>query len=257
MDWLRAAQTLRCVLDLPREVVAVDLAQTSAEFASWSVRALKGKLSFCAMVRLASLGRGRKALGANFGCRGASEVFRFVEPTPEALSGERLHGFGLYASQEIAQQMQASMARLPEPCMGVAVMPLAACNRPPQVVVVLANAYQAMRLVQAWAYHHGPVRNAFLAGNRGICAECVAKPLVSDMLNLSPLCANTRHTAKWADQELGLGLPFAHLEQLLDGLLKTVNAAESEERKQALVERCAAAGVELKLPRGTSYFSQR
>lgn len=245
MDFRRTAAALGCVLDLSREAVAVDLARTEAEFAELPAARLKGKLSFCAMVRLASMGHGRKALAGNFGCRGSAEVFRFVEPTDDALSGERLHGFGLYASPEIAAQVQASMARVPAPCLGVATLPLGACAREPRVVILFVNAYQAMRAVQGWAYHFGPVREVFQVGNRGICAECAARPMTSGTLNLSPLCANTRFTARWPDHELGLGVPFPRLEALLDGIVRTIAATETGARKKALAARCAAAGVDL------------
>jgi len=257
MDMKKAAALMECVLDLKRGIVAVDIAQTEAEFASWTIPKLKGRLSFCSMVRLASMGYQRKALGENFGCRGAAEVFRFVEPGRESVTGERMFSFGLYAELETAQKVQLSMATLVEPCSGIAVMPLATCVREPDSLVLIVNSYQSMRLVQAWAYHHGPVTNLSLLGNRGICSECVARPLSTGELHISPLCSNTRHLAKWTDGEMGIGIPFEQLESLLDGLVQTIPAVESEQRKHAIIERCTLAEVELSLPVRKSYFSRR
>ncbi len=63
--------------------------------------------------------------------------------------------------------------------------------------------------------------------------------------------------ARWPDHELGLGVPFPRLEALLDGIVRTIAATETEARKKALADRCAAAGVDLNLPEGKSYFSRR
>ena len=256
MDMIKAAALMECVLNLKRGIVAVDIAATEGEFAVWTMPKLKGRLSFCSMVRLASMGYQRKALGENFGCRGAAEVFRFVELGRESETGERMFSFGLYAELEMAKKVQSSMATLVEPCSGIAVMPLAACVREPKSLVFIVNSYQAMRLVQAWAYHHGPVTNLSILGNRGICSECVARPLSTGELHISPLCSNTRHLAKWTDGELGVGVPFTQLEVLLDGLMQTIPAVESEQRKHGIIERCALAGVELSLPGRKSYFSR-
>lgn len=254
MDWQHAALTLHCVLGMDKAIVAVDIAHDQETFDAWDVPILKGRLSFCTMVKMATLGRGRKALGENFRCPGASEVFRFSEPGPEALSGERLHGFGLYADTETARAVQAAMPRLDAPCLGITTTPVATAPRPPQSLLLIVDAYQAMRLVQGWAYHNGPLKSLFLVGNRGICAEAVARPLATGKPNLTPLCANTRHTAKWADGDLGFGLPFSCLESLADGLVNTIPAVEPPDRKEGLLKRCEKAGVDLDLPSGTCYF---
>lgn len=254
MTLQKKSTLISCILGLQSRIVAVDLFNTAEEFMNCPVSQFKGKLTFCSMVRLASLGYGRKALNSNFRCRGASEVFRFVEPGADSISGERLLGFGLYAHRDLAGQVQASMARLASPCSGLAVLPLSSCTSLPQSIVIVADAYQAMRLVQAWAYHHGLLEDLAISGNRGICSECVARPLATGKLHLSMLCANTRHVARWSDQEMGIGLPGDKLDILLDGLIRTIPAVETSARKQAILRRCEEAEVEFSMPEGKAYF---
>lgn len=252
---LKSQSTLiSCILGLQRQIVAVNLFCTSDKFEASPVPQFKGKLTFCSMVRLASLGLGRKAQYSNFRCRGAGEVFRFVEPGEDSISGERLFGFGLYAHRDLAGRVQTSMARLPAPCSGFAVQPLSSCTSLPQCIVIVGDAYQAMRMVQAWAYHHGPLEDVAIVGNRGICSECVAKPLSTGKVHLSMLCANTRYVARWSDQEMGIGLPGEKLDVMLDGLIRTIPAVETPARKQTILRRCAEAGVDLPLPEGKAYF---
>lgn len=243
-----------CILGLKREIIAVSLAQTEAEFDTWPAAQFTRHLTFCSMARIASAGHRRKAAPENFRCPGAREVFGFTEQSATALSGERLFSFGLYADQHIAQQVQMSMARLERPCHGVLLSPLKLCTSLPDSVLFLVDGYQTMRLVQAWAYHHGAITEVSITGNRGICSEGVARPLASNSLHLSALCANTRHIAAWKDQELGAGLPASGLDQLLSGLLATIPAVEPPARQQAIIDRCAQAGLSCSIPTGIPYF---
>ena len=254
MDFRRMAMMLHCILDLRREVVAVDFAHSEDEFADWPAPPLKGGLSFCTMVRMATLDKGRKAKGDNFSCKGAMEVFRFSDPAGESLTGERLFGFGLYADMEIARQVHIAMARIPEPCLAVGVIPLKRCLRTPKIVMLVAESWQIMRLVQAWAYHHGHLSDISLVGNRGVCSECVARPLITGQPHISALCSNTRFSAKWSGGDMGLGLPYDNLEPLLDGLVKTIAATETDKRKENIKQRCQEAGLELELPESRAYY---
>ncbi len=217
---------------------------------------LKGSMSFCAMSRLASLGRGRKANKSNICCPGALETFRYAEPGTEAVSGKRLHGMGLYATRKLAADVQSSMAKLSKPCFGISTIPLPECARSPVSLFLVVDAYQAMRLTQGWAYHHGEMRDMSVVGNRGVCSEGVARPLNTGSPNLTPLCANTRHTAKWQDGELGFGLPFDGVESLVDGLIHTIPAVEPEKRRQSIIERSEKAGLDLYIPPGKCYFQR-
>lgn len=243
-----------CILGLKRDIIAVSLAQTQTEYEMWSATQFTRQLTFCSMARIASAGHRRKAAPENFKCPGAREVFGFTEPNAKALSGERLFNFGLYADRHVAQQVQMSMARLERPCHGVLLSPLKLCTSLPDSVLFLVDGYQTMRLVQAWAYHHGVIKEVSITGNRGICSEGVARPLASNSLHLSALCSNTRHIAAWKDQELGAGLPATKLDLLLSGLLATIPAAEPPARQQAILDRCTQSGLSCSIPTGIPYF---
>jgi uncharacterized protein (DUF169 family) len=257
MQFRELAQLFSCILGLKREVVAVHLAATREEYQQLPSQELQRKLSFCMMVRLASLGYGRKAAAAQFHCRGSAEVFLFRKPDTGERFGKRLHDFGLYASQETAGQVQQKIATIAEPCHGVGVSPLGDNVSPPTGIIIFVNSYQAMRLVQAWSYHFGPVDELSLSGNRGVCSECFAKPLSTGALHLSTLCSNTRHLAKWGDDELAVGLPSQKIEEVTDGLIRTIPAVEPTERRKQLMQRCSEAGIDLEIPPEGPYFSSK
>ncbi|WP_419779906.1 DUF169 domain-containing protein [Maridesulfovibrio sp.] len=254
MDLQKSAHILSCILDLSRDIVAVTMLGSENNFNKTTAAKLKGRLSFCAMARIASLGHERKATAQDICCPGALEALGLSKPSPEAISGQRLQGFGLYANQNLAANVQSSMARIETSGYGILTSPLSASKNSPDSLLLLVNGYQAMRLVQGWAYHNGPLENMYLVGNRGICSEGVARPIVKGKPNLTPLCANTRYTAKWSDAELGFGMPFDCVESLLDGLIKTIPAVEPEYRRTAIAQRCEAAGINLNIPAGNCYF---
>jgi len=254
MQMQNVADLLACILDLQRKIVAVSLIPTEETYLLQEVPELKRPLAFCMMVRLATVGHGRKASKAQFRCPGASEVFLFRNVQPGEQYGKRLFSFGLYENHETACNVQASMATIPEPCYGVAVQPLSTCPAAPDTIVLFTNAYQAMRLTQAWAYSFGPLREMSLTGNRGVCAECVAAPLANGKMHISPLCSNTRYAAKWNDNELGVGIPFQRLEGIINGLLKTIPAVEPARRRIAIASRCKEQGIDLEIASGKTYF---
>lgn len=56
------------------------------------------------------------------------------------------------------------------------------------------------------------------------------------------LCSGTRCVAQWAKDELGVGISYHQLGQVISGLKKTVNPMEANEDKQRIAQRLADAG---------------
>lgn len=254
MQCKSAADLLTCLLNLKRKIVAVSLMPTKEMYFQQEVPELKRPLAFCMIVRLATIGHGRKASKTEFRCPGASEVFLFRSPKSNEEYGKRLFSFGLYNNRETACNVQTSMATIPEPCYGVVVQPFSTCAFVPDTIILFANGYQAMRLTQAWAYSFGPLQGMSLTGNRGVCAESVAAPLSSGKMHLSPLCSNTRYAAKWDDNELGLGIPYQRIEGVINGLVQTIPAVEPLPRRNAIISRCQELGIDLEIAAGKTYF---
>lgn len=136
----------------------------------------------------------------------------------------------------------------------------------PDVVIVAATPYVAMRLVQASAFHGHLVRCEPL-GMHGICSECTALAYATQQMTVSLLCSGTRHEAGWDDAHLGVGIPYALLGEIVDGLVTSIERFETDERKSAMQAACrctasqaappALAGVLGHLHRGTGYFYRR
>ncbi|CAG35919.1 DUF169 domain-containing protein [Desulfotalea psychrophila] len=257
MDFKKIEDELTCLLGLSRRPVAVSLTQDQNQFDAWPQMKVTTPLSFCAMVRLATTGRSRKTDKEGVKCFGAADVFGFRSSVSATDASQALVSMGLYSNIDIAQKAQASMSKFPTPCLGLSTSPLSETTFNPSILLLIVDAYQAMRIVQGWAYFFGGAHQFLLTGNRGICSECVAKPWLTDSLHLSPLCANTRYACKWDDHELGIGVPFAKVEKLLEGIAKTVGSVEPELRKNMIEERFQKQGLDYEKPQDTTYFLRK
>ena len=78
----------------------------------------------------------------------------------------------------------------------------------PDVVLVVTNSYNGMRIVQGYTHVFGYNTSFKIAGNQAICSECTAFPFESNDINVSLLCSGTRYKAKWGDEEIGNRISF-------------------------------------------------
>lgn len=102
----------------------------------------------------------------------------------------------------------------------------------PDVNEISGNVYYSFGLYDSLC----TARNIKMAGNSGICSECTATPYDTNDMNLSLLCSNTRFSAKWRDDEIGIGMPFGMFEKVYDGVMKTIEPCEPKERKMKIIQ---------------------
>lgn len=246
--------SLHCVLGLQRQVVGVTFFANEDAYQQSSVTASEHPLSYCSLVRMATAGYARKAGYAQIRCSGARRALGLSRPEAHFLSGERYLSLGLYENLALAEKTANRISLMPADISGFAVQPLSSCAVPPDIVIVICNPYQAMRIVQGYIYRFEPTQAMTSLGMQGVCAELTARPYRTGVLNVSLLCSNTRFSCAWADTELGVGLPSSQFAATVDGIVRTVNATEPNRRKQEILKRCTAAGVPMDINLNSSYF---
>lgn len=234
-------EKVEALLGLERRVIGVRFVFDEHTFQLEDAVQVKHKMAYCNMVRLAANGMRLKANLDNFLCIGSAKALGLIEPDERAVSGRIYYGFGIYNSLGTARNVQKDVTFLDHKAYGVVVKPVGAFESKPDVVLMLVNPYQGMRVLQSYVYHKGMPKNLRLAANSGICSECTAAPYATNDMNLSLLCSNTRYAAKWEDDEMGIGMPYALLQSVLDGMLRTVNPCEPNEKKKAILDRARGA----------------
>ncbi len=228
---------LNCFLGLKRKLVGVTFFYNSCDFEEAPEKIMKASMSYCAMVRMAACGHARKAGVKNVRCPGAKRALGLASPDEDYLSGQRYLSLGLYKDIERAKKTAGQVSLMKERTIGFSVSPFSLCKALPHVIIAICDPNQAMRLIQGYIYHFGPLSVMESLGTQGICAELTVRPFQTQKPNVSLLCSNTRFTCMWKDAELGIGMPYGVFKKMVDGVEKTLGAAEPDQKKKEILRR--------------------
>lgn len=229
---------LDILLDLRRKPVGVKFLLTEADYTSSRAAVPSNGMPYCTAVRWAAKGRSYKMDAAHCSCFAASRALGMANVTEEAISGSRHAKLGVYDNLCVSRSVAKDMVNCAHKCIGVEIKPLEQyVDGNPDVVIIVTTPYNAMRITQAYAYHNGQLTNIKMVGMCAICQECTSYPYERNMPNVSMLCSGTRCVAQWSKDELGIGIPYHYMEQILSGLRQTVNPMESNEDKKRIVQR--------------------
>ncbi len=230
------AQWLEALLDVTRKPVGVKFLLSEDDYNHFSAQEPKNRMSYCTLVRRASDGIGSKFHSGHMACSGGSVALGLDKPTEKMLTGERRYKQGAYQDLCVCRKVSKHMAYC-QSTFGVAVLPLDEFTAEPDVVIIVCEPFQAMRLVQAYAYSHGHAKDICLSGMQAICQECTSFPFENDQINLSLMCSGTRLLAGWNNSEMALGMPYHIFSQIVTGLKATVNPLERDPQKRAIAQR--------------------
>jgi len=235
---------LEIMLPLKRQVVGVRFLYSQADYEQCTTPEPKGPRPYCAAVKNATLGEACKLGLKHIACLSGARALGILSADEDIIaptdinSGRRHHLMGLYADYGVSRQIAKDMVYCQHSVYGVEIAPLAnftAYN--PDVVIIVSNAMNMMRLIQGYAYHSGQLKHIKVAGNQAVCQECTSYPFEMNQPNLSMFCAGTRKAAKWEDDELGMGIPFNQLASIVDGLRQTSNVMDDNLTKQQILKR--------------------
>jgi uncharacterized protein (DUF169 family) len=237
------ADALRTVLLLDCAPVGVGLIRSAEEFASCRFPSPKEPLHYCAAVKTASEGASLKLANEHMACMTAPRALGLA---PGLLEPEFVESYltdGLYTDRSQTEALLSEI-RTPAGVVGVAVAPLAAFSEtaPPDVVIVATLPYGAMRVAQATTFAGSRVRGDVI-GMHGLCAESTAAPASTGAVCTSLLCSGSRHEAGWDEHLLSIGIPFELLPAVVEGLVRTAERYETDERKARMRSSCCSTGA--------------
>jgi len=244
-------ETLECVLGLTRKPVGVRLYfdQESYEGLDWPEP--DSHLAYCCIVEKATRGRNFKSRMEKSCCDGGTTAL-FTEPSTERIeSGMEYFSYNLYATPAAARRVREGVPglyRTGAPTWGIAVGPLEAFEDEPDVVLILADPYQVMRLQQGNVYRQGGRLTFTGASMQAICAEATVEPYLTGRMNVTPLCPSTRFLARWADSEMAVGIPWEQFMDTAQGVLATLDTTDSPDRKNEIAARLKSRGKTLENP---------
>lgn len=223
-------------LGLQRQVVGIQFIFLREEYEALDVPEPTVKGTFCALTGKAMRGQMTKGKADSFRCQGGPEMLGMKPVCNYVSSGKQFTTFRLYEDSAIARQVQQDLCFVNQQIYGVLVGPLSEMEHA-DVVMFLCNAWQMMRVIQGYTYHHGMAKNIGMIGNQGICADLVARPYQLNDLNVSMLCSGARANTAAEDGEVGAGMPLHLFKDVAKGVIATVNPATEDVRKRQLLER--------------------
>lgn len=232
---------LDCLLDLKRRPVGIRFLYTEEEYSQSLVTERTGPICYCVMVQMAaSHAREFKVRGKYLSCAGGAVSLGFQPVSEQQSTGYMGQRIGLYHDKPTAKQASDVMSYCPPGTVGLIIRPLErfiAEAEEPDVVVLITEPYNIMRMVQGYSYYRGAARQIQTIGNQGICSELTARPYVTNDLNVSMLCSGTRSKAAWCDGEMGIGFPFSLFPLIVEGLLATADVLETYKKKEGVQEK--------------------
>lgn len=233
-------EDLECLLGLERNPVGIKLFFNEEEYKKVDVKEPIAPLAYCCIVEKATRGMIFKARLENINCDGGTTALALEPSNNRIESGEEYFSYNLYATQAVAKRIRDGVEGLYKQGIktyGVLVAPLEDFELTPDIVIIIANPYQVMRLEQGYVYHTGERIVSTVAGMQGICSEVTVEPYLKGRMNISTLCPSTRFLAKWKHEEMAVGIPFEKFESTVKGVLATMNTTDNNERKDKIIER--------------------
>ncbi len=217
----KCVETLKETIDLTREPVGITFLFTKEEYESYPVDEIRSATAYCVMVKDAAVrGRGVKCRLEHHRCDGATTAFALEKIE----SGQEYFSYKLYSSVAVARRMRAAIKSLhkePVSTYGIAIVPIKDCVQTPDVIIIMTNALQSMRLVQGYEYRTGRKPKIDMGAMQGMCSELTVSPYLTGEMNVSVLCPSTRMLCKWDENDMAVAVPFELFETITDGVVAT------------------------------------
>lgn len=212
-------------ISLTREPVGITFLFTKEEYDNYPVEEIKHGTAYCVMVKYAAVdGKSLKCRLEHHRCDGATTAFALEHSTEQIESGKEYFSYKLYSSVSVARRMRESIKslhRMPVSTYGIAIVPLKDCVQTPDVIIMMTNALQAMRLVQGYEYYTGKKPVIDMGAMQAMCSELTVSPYLTGEMNVSVMCPSTRMLCKWTENDMAVAVPFELFEMVSKGVVAT------------------------------------
>jgi uncharacterized protein (DUF169 family) len=219
------SETLKKALSLSGSPVAVKLAKSRGEVPP-GIPEAKEALRHCQMVNMARKdGVVFYATSEKHQCNGGAWALGLKEITPTLQSGEFYYKLGKFESMAACRR---TMDRIPHLRSGetyaTVYAPLEKTPFDPDVVLIVTNPRNMLKLAQATLFRLGGRISATMAGIQSVCADATSVPYLFGVANFSLGCDGSRRFSGIADEEMVMGFPVEMLAELGEAI-KVVTAA--------------------------------
>jgi uncharacterized protein (DUF169 family) len=209
--------TMKERLGLEHPPIAVSFSAEPPE----GLQEMKGAIRLCQMLDKVRLeGESFYTTSRNHQCDGGATSCGLRERNERSKTGEFLFKeLGLFGSKRAARRFISSNPRVESGTVNVvSFSPLEKAQFEPDVVVLICNAKQGMRIAEAFAYESGD-RATGLTGPP-ICSSIVAAPFLTGEVVYSLGDNGVRRYTQVRDEDIFVGIPVEHLSEIVENLGK-------------------------------------
>lgn len=253
-QWKDTVDKLYCGVELERKAVGVELLKDASQFENADAISLKRPINYCHMVAAATKGNRIKARNEDFLCRSAPRALGMESAELHNDHGANWARLGLYKDADLSRKVREELVYAKEARYGVLVAPAEQFEDFPDVILIVSNPYNCMRIVQGYAHHYGMPKSVNLIGNQAICLECTGRPYIVKDMNLSLLCIGTRHRAGWKDDEMAVGIPGGQFKEVVDGIINTINLMENDHNKELIEQKMKEKNIPFSIRYHYNYY---
>ncbi len=170
------------------------------------IEKLDKPIRHCEMVQKAAQGAVFYATFEEQACKGGAAAIGAGEAPEKLKTGEFYYDLGRFSSLGAAKRTMDAIPKIDIRSYAIVYAPLEKVSFDPDVIVVIANPAQAMKLSQALVYTLGGRVEADFAGIQSICADAVAGPFTRKTANITLGCSGSRQYADIKENEVIIGL---------------------------------------------------
>ena len=210
---------LKSTLGLKGSPVAVKLVRTREEIPA-GVPEIAEKVRHCEMVQKARNGDVFYATKDKHACAGGAGALGVMETPEKVLNGEFYFALGDFGSTGAAKRTTSAITRVDEDNVATMYAPLEKAGFRPDVVVIIGNPKQMLKLAKANIHALGGRNFVDFSGIQSVCADAVAEVYMTGDVNFTLGCNGSRKNAKIADDEMIAGIPAEKVQTLVDAVEK-------------------------------------
>lgn len=211
------ANKIKETLGLENSPIAISFSTEASE----GVEQRKGKLRLCQMLdKVRFEGKSFYTTSENHECDGGATHCGLREPSVRLKTGEFLYkDLGLFGSKRAARRFISFNPKIEIGTVTVvSFSPLEKEKFEPEVVVLICNAKQGMKIAEAFAYESGK-KTMGLTGPP-ICSAVVAAPFLTGEVVHSLGDSGARKFMKIKDGDIFIGIPAELLPDIVENLRK-------------------------------------
>lgn len=237
MDIKSSVNLIESYLDLERKPVGIKLFFDKDEFDSFEIPQRDRKVTYCNSVQLASKGSSMKLTKENQACPNGAMALKMKNIPEPMANGKGRFSKNIYKDIETSKSINDDMLFLEKEPAGMVVMPLENYKEDPDVVIMVSNPYNIMRMIQGNGYFNGYTNNLKTVGLQAVCHDLTSYVYNTQDINITLLCPGTRLVADWQVHEIGIGIPFEKWNEVVKGVKETTNPFERNKKKKGIQQR--------------------